>query len=67
MHFVWNIVENSYIDKEQSISAIRFFGKGVNELPKFGDAVMPINASDDIITYLAGIDESQIKDRKPNR
>ena len=62
MHFVWNIVENSYIDKEQSISAIRFFGKGVNELPKFGDAVMPINASDDIITYLAGIDESQIKD-----
>ena len=62
MHFVWNIVENSYIDKEQSISAIRFFGKGINELPKLGDAVMPINASDDIITYLAGIDESQIKD-----
>lgn len=62
MHFVWNIVENSYIDKEQSISGIRFFGKGVNELPKLRDAVMPINAADDIITYLAGIDESQIKD-----
>lgn len=62
MHFVWNIVENSYIDKEQSISAIRFFGKGINELPKLGNAAMPNNASDDIITYLAGIDESQIKD-----
>lgn len=62
MHFVWNIVENSYIDKEQSISAIRFFGRGINELPKLGDAAMPNNASDDIITYLAGINESQIKD-----
>ena len=62
IHFVWNIVENSYIDKEQSIGAIRFFGKGINELPKLRDAVMPINASDDIITYLAKIDESQIKD-----
>ena len=62
IHFVWNIAENSYIDKEQSISAIRFFGKGINELPKLGDAAMPINASDDIITYLARIDESQIKD-----
>ena len=55
-------MENSYIDKEQSIGAIRFFGKGINELPKLRDAVMPINASDDIITYLAKIDESQIKD-----
>ena len=62
IHFVWNIMENSYIDKEQSIGAIRFFGKGINELSKLRDAVMPINASDDIITYLAKIDESQIKD-----
>lgn len=62
MHFVWNIVENSYIDKEQSISAIRFFGKGINELPKLGEEGMPVNASEDIITYLAGVDESQIKE-----
>ena len=62
MHFVWNIVENSYIDKEQSISAIRFFGKGINELPKLGDGEKPFNASDDITAYLAGIDESQIKE-----
>lgn len=62
MHFVWNIVENSYIDKEQSISAIRFFGKGIKELPKLGNAVMSINASDDITTYLAGLDENLIKE-----
>ena len=62
MHFVWNIVENSFIDKEQSIRAIRFFGKNINELPKLEDVVMPVNASDDITTYLAGLDESQIKD-----
>lgn len=53
MHFVWNIVENSYIDKEQSISAIRFFAKLGGK---------PFNASEDIIAYLAKIDESQIKD-----
>lgn len=62
MHFVWNIVENSYIDKGQSISAIRFFGKGINELPKIENEGTLVNASEDIITYLAGIDESQIKD-----
>lgn len=62
MHFVWNMVENSYIDKVQSVSAIRFFEKGINELPKHGDDAMPANASEDIITYLAKIDESQIKD-----
>lgn len=62
MHFVWDIVENSYIDKEQSIRAIRFFEKGINELPKFGEERMPVSASEDIITYLAGIDESLIKE-----
>ena len=62
MHFVWNIVENSYIDKEQSISAIRFFGKGINELPKFEEEGISVNASEDIITYLAGVDESLIKE-----
>ena len=62
MRFVWNIVENSYIDKEQSISAIRFFEKGINELPKLGNEAMPVNAAEDIIAYLSGIDESQIKD-----
>lgn len=62
MHFVWNIVENSYIDKEQSISAIRFFGKGINELPKLREERMAVNASEDIITYLAGVDGSLIKE-----
>lgn len=62
IHFVWNMVENSDIDKEQSISAIRFFAKGINELPKLGDEAMLVNASDDITAYLSGIDESQIKD-----
>ena len=62
IHFVWNMVENSDIDKVQSISAIRFFAKGINELPKLGDEVMLVNASDDITAYLSGIDESQIKD-----
>lgn len=62
MHFIWNMVENSYIDKEQSISAIRFFEKGINELPKLGDEATLVNASDDITAYLAGIDESLIKD-----
>ena len=62
MHFVWNIVENSYIDKEQSISAIRFFGKGINGLPKFENEEISATASKDIITYLAGVDESRIKE-----
>lgn len=62
IHFVWNIVENSYVDKGQSISAIRFFGKGINELPKIENEGIPVNASEDIITYLARVDESQIKD-----
>ena len=56
------MVENSDIDKVQSISAIRFFAKGINELPKLGDEAMLVNASDDITAYLSGIDESQIKD-----
>lgn len=61
VHFAWNMVENSYIDQEQSISAIRFFGRGINELPKLGNTGMSAKAFEDIITYLAGIDESQIK------
>lgn len=61
MHFVWNITENSSIDnKKQSFSAIRFFGNDINELPKVREASMPVNAVEDIISYLAGIDESQI-------
>lgn len=54
MHVVWNIVENSYIDSEQSVSAIRFFDRGLHALPRLQDCESTCQASDDIITFLAG-------------
>ena len=61
MHFVWNMVENSYLDSEQSVGAIRFFDTELNKLPKMENNEVPDQASDNIIDYLAGIDERQIK------
>lgn len=61
MHFVWNMVENSYLDSKQSVGAIRFFDKELNKLPKIENNEAPGWASDNIIDYLAGIDEKQIK------
>lgn len=61
MHFVWNMVENSYLDSEQSVGAIRFFDKELNMLQKIENNEAPGWASDNIIDYLAGIDEKQIK------
>lgn len=61
VHFVWNMVENSYMDSEQSVGAIRFFDKGLNELSKIENNEAPDQACDNIIDYLAGIDEGQIK------
>lgn len=57
MHFVWNIVENSYIDREQVVSAIRFFERDLDSLPH--DSVT-FAASQDI--FLAKIDPTQIKE-----
>lgn len=56
MHFVWNILENSYIDREQAVSAIRFFDKSLSELSKDTSINMP----DDIVGYLASIDENKL-------
>lgn len=61
MHFVWNMVENSYLDSKQSVGAIRFFDTELNKLPKIENNEAPDQASDNIIDYLAGIDEGQIK------
>lgn len=61
MHFVWNMVENSYLDNEQSVGAIRFFDTELNKLPKIENNEAPDQACDNIIDYLAGIDEGQIK------
>lgn len=61
MHFVWNMVENSYLDSEQSVGAIRFFDTELNKLPKIKNNEAPDQACDNIIDYLAGIDEWQIK------
>ncbi|HIY47859.1 MAG TPA: DUF262 domain-containing protein [Candidatus Alistipes faecigallinarum] len=57
MHFVWNMVENSYLDSKQSVGAIRFFDKG----PKIENNEAPGWACDNIIDYLAGIDVEQMK------
>ena len=56
MHFVWNMVENSYLDSEQSVGAIRFFDTGLNMLQKIENNEAPDQACDHIIDYLAGID-----------
>lgn len=62
VHFVWNMAENSYMDSEQkSVGAIRFFDTELNKLPKIENNEAPDQASDNIIDYLAGIDEGQIK------
>jgi len=57
MHFVWNMVENSYLDSKQSVGAIRFFDKG----PKIENNEAPRWACDNIIDYLAGTDVEQMK------
>lgn len=56
MHFVWNILENSYIDREQAVSAIRFFDKGLSSLSEDTS----INMTSDIVGYLASIDENKL-------
>ncbi len=61
MHFVWNMVENSYLDSEQSVGAIRFFDTGLNMLQKIENSEAPGWACDNIIDYLAGIDVEQMK------
>ena len=63
MHFVWNMVENSGLDSKQSIGAIRFFDKGLNELPKIENNEAHGCACDNIIDYLAGTDVEQIMKR----
>lgn len=55
MHFVWNIVENSYIDREQAIVAIRFFEKDLYKLSE--KEYDPVN---NIIQFLYSIDENSI-------
>lgn len=62
MHFVWNMVENSYLDSKQSVGAIRFFDKGLNKLPKRENYIAPDIACKDIIAYLAALNEGQIND-----
>ena len=54
MHFVWNILENSYVDREQSVSAIRFFDKTLQGLNS------SYNMVDDIVSYLASLDENNL-------
>ncbi|UKI17808.1 MAG: hypothetical protein L6V80_06710 [Bacteroidales bacterium] len=49
------------MDSEQSVGAIRFFDTELNKLPKIENNEAPDQASDNIIDYLAGIDEGQIK------
>ena len=56
MHFVWNILENSYIDREQAVSAIRFFDKGLSSLSQDTSN----NMTNDIVGYLASIDENKL-------
>lgn len=61
MHFVWNMVENSYLDSEQSVGAIRFFDTRLNMLQKIENNEAPDQACDNIIDYLSGIDVEQMK------
>lgn len=56
MHFVWNILENSYIDREQAVSAIRFFDQSLSLLSEDTST----NMTDDIVEYLASIDENKL-------
>lgn len=51
MRFIWNMVENSYIDKTQAISAIRFFEHDLKEL----HSKIQFSCSG-ITMYLSGID-----------
>jgi len=59
LHFVWNIVENSYIDREQAVAAIRFFEKELNTLSDSN-----INCFTKIRLYLSTIDKSRINNNK---
>ena len=54
--FVWNMVENSYIDREQAVSAIRFFDAGLMSLNEKYDYPAVCN----IRQYLADINEDDI-------
>lgn len=56
MHFVWNILENSYIDREQAVSAIRFFDQSLLSLSDDTS----INMTEDIVGYLASIDVNKL-------
>lgn len=62
MHFVWNMLGNSYLDSKQSVGAIRFFDKELNKLPKIENHITPDIACKDIIAYLAALNEGQIND-----
>lgn len=57
MYFVWKMLENSYIDKEQAVSAIRFFD---STLPELQSEDKGINMVDDITKYLASLDENNL-------
>ena len=61
VHFVWNMVENSDLDSEQSVRAIRFFDKDVDTLLGLRDKTTSCPACRDIIAHLAEIDEGEIK------
>lgn len=54
MHFVWNIAENSYIDREQAITAIRF----LNDLQKLSEQNLDPVAN--INLFLQSIDEESL-------
>lgn len=56
MYFVWKMLENSFIDKEQAISAIRFFDKTLQGLSPDN----AVNMVDDINHFLASIDENKL-------
>lgn len=62
VHFVWNMVENSDLDSEQSVRAIRFFDKKLNTLSKIENHIAPDIACKDIIAYLAALNEGQKND-----
>lgn len=55
LHFVWNIVENSYIDREQAITAIRFFETELAKLSKID--IKPVQ---NIRLFLSSINEDSL-------
>lgn len=62
IHVVWNIVENITMNRQNAVSAIRFFDQGINKLSKSNGNLKPGHASDDIISFLANCDESHVKE-----